>query len=173
MKKLGLFKSLVLLLTLTFGVNAFSAIVVGKVDIQKILLSINEGKAVRKKLKKVFDEKQKILKKDEARIKKMQADFQKQSLVMNAKAKAKKEREIQGQMIKLQQRSQSFQKEIQGMELKLKKPILDKVRKIITKVSSKAKVDLTFEVSTAPVLYARTEKDLTPEIIKLYNKEHK
>lgn len=169
----NLLKCLVMITAISFSGQSFASVIVGKVDIQKILLSINEGKAVRTKLKKVFDEKQKILKKDEAEIKKLQQDFQKQSLVMNAKAKAKKERDIQGKMIKLQQKSQSYQKEIQGMELKMKKPILDKVRVIITKVSDKAGVDLTFEVSTAPVLYARKEKDLTPEIIKLYNKEHK
>ena len=166
-------KILLFIAILSLSSNTFSAILVGKVDIQKILLSINEGKAVRTKLKKVFDKKQKILKKDESAIKKLQKDFQKQSLVMNAKAKAKKERDIQGKMIKLQQKSQSFQKEIQGMELKMKKPILDKVRTIITTVSAKAKVDLTFEISTAPVLYAAKEKDLTAEIIKLYNKKHK
>ena len=35
-----------------------------------------------------------MIKKDEAKIRKMQEDYKKQSLVMNAQAKAKKEREI-------------------------------------------------------------------------------
>ena len=31
----------------------------------------------------------------------------------------------------------------------------------------------TFEASTAPIVYAKSEKDLTDNVIELYNKRHK
>lgn len=149
------------------------ALTVGKVDIQKILVSVNQGKAVRAKLKKEFEKKQKTIKAEENKIRKSQASFKKQSLVMNDKAKVKKERAIQQKIIALQQKTMQFQKEIQGMEAKLKKPIIDKVRKIIDSVSKKAGVEFTYEISAAPIVYAKSTKDLTDAVVKAYNKKHK
>ena len=66
-------------------------------------------------------------------------------------------------------------KEIQsGLQTqKYKKTILNKLRGIITDVSKKAGVDMTFESSTAPIVYAKNEKDLTDEVIKEYDKKFK
>lgn len=165
-------KLIALCLALTFTTPAF-ALLIGKVDVQNVLLSIEEGKRVREKLKKKFDEKQGIIKKEEDKIKKAQEDFQKQSLVMNDKAKQTKQMEIQKSIMKLQQETAGYQKEIQDMENEMKKPILDKLKVIIEEVSAKSGVDVTFESNTAPIIYAKSEKDLTEEVVKAYNKKHK
>ena len=165
-------KIFVSMMALMFVLPVYANILVGTVDVQKVLVTIKEGKAVRDKLKGEFDKKQKLLKKDEAAIQKAQQNYQKQSMVMNDKAKANKEREIQGMIMQLQQKTMKFQKEIQGMEQKLKKPILDRIKGLIEEASKKAKVDLTFEVSTAPVIYAKSQKDLTDEVIKMYDKKY-
>lgn len=165
-------KVLAILIASMMSLSA-SATVVGKVDIQKVLLTIKQGQSVRDKLKKSFEKKQKVLKGEEAKIRKDQEAFKKQSLVMNAASKSKKENAIKEQIMKLQQKSQQFQRDIQQMENKLKRPILERVKKIITKISKKSNVDLTFESSTAPVIYAKSEKDLTAEVIKAYDKEYK
>ncbi len=168
MKKIILF-----VLALTLTASAWSSVLIGKVDIQKVLVTVKEGQKVRDKLKKSFESKQGILKKEEEGIKSLQETYKKQSLVMNDQAKTKKEREIQGKIMALQQKSMGFQKEIQQMEEKLKKPILEKVRVIIEEVSRSAGVEMTFEASTAPIVYAKSEKNLTDKVIELYNKRHK
>jgi outer membrane protein len=150
-----------------------NAIVIGKVDVQKVLVEVKEGKKVRDKLKAEFDKKQKILRKEEERIKKMKKDLDKQAAILNDQARSKKEKELQEEIFKIQQKSMSFQREIQGKENKLKAPILEKIRKIVTSVSKKMKLDVTFESSTAPVIYAKEEKDITKDVIKAYNKKHK
>lgn len=165
-------KLIALCLALTFTTPAF-AVLIGKVDVQNVLLSIEEGKRVRDKLKKKFDEKQSVIKKEEDKIKKAQEDFQKQSLVMNDKAKQTKQMDIQKSIMKLQQETAGYQKEIQDMENEMKKPILEKLKVIIEEVSAKAGVDVTFESNTAPIIYAKSEKDLTEEVVKAYNKKHK
>ena len=147
------------------------ALLVGKVDIQNVLVSVKEGKKVRDQLKDEFEKKRKILDSEQDKIKKMQQDFSKQSLVMNDKAKLGKEKEIQQKIIELQQKSLGFQKEIQEMEGKMKAPILERIKGIVDQVSKKANVDVTFEMSTAPVIYAKSEKDLTTDVIKEYDKK--
>ncbi|MDD0854098.1 OmpH family outer membrane protein [Halobacteriovorax sp. GB3] len=161
-----------LILALAFSVPSL-ALTVGKVNAQKVLTTINEGKRVGEKLKKKVEEKQKILKKEEDKFKKMQEDFQKQTLVMNDKAKAKKQAELQQAYMKLQQTMGSFQNEIRDMEAKLQAPIVEKIKKVVEKVSKDSGVDITVESRTSPILFAKKEKDLTEDVIKAYNKEHK
>lgn len=165
-------KYLVSLLVMSFmSFQAFS-FVVGKVDVQNVLVSVKEGKKVRDQLKDEFEKKRKILDSEQEKIKKLQQNFSKQSLVMNDKAKLEKEKEIQQKIIELQQKSLGYQKEIQEMEGKMKAPILERIKGIVDSVSKKAGVDVTFEMSTAPVIYAKSEKDLTSEVIKEYDKKY-
>ncbi len=166
-------KGLLLLFLIAIAGSVRAEVVVGKVDIQHILVTINEGKKVRDDLKKEYDARQAELKKDEEKIKKLQEDLRKQSAVLNDSARAKKEQEINDRIIEIQNKSQKYQQNIQEMEQKLKKPILEKLRSVIEDVSKEANVDMTFEVSTAPVVYAKSKKDLTEDVIKAYNKKHK
>lgn len=167
-----LFSVALLASSLLVSSQAF-ALVLGKVDVQKVLISVDQGKKVRDQLKKEFDTKQNEIKKEEDKIRKMQKDFEKQSAVMNDKARGKKQKEIQDQIMGLQQKSMDYQKTIQDMENNLKRPILENIKKIVEEVSKDSNVDVTFEVSTAPVIYAKEEKDLTDEVIKSYNKKYK
>jgi outer membrane protein len=151
--------------------SAFAKVAVGKVDVQKVLISVNQGQAVRDQLKKSFDEKQKVLKDEEDKIRKMQDDYQKKASVLNDKEKGKKEREIQEKIVSIQQKTAGFQKEIQDMEQKLKTPILEKVKAVVDEVAKSSDVDLVYEAATAPILYAKEEKDLTDDVVKMYNKK--
>ena len=165
-------KLLLGLMLLTFSVSSFAQVLVGLVDIQKVITSIKEGKNVQKNLEKSFNDKKGVLKKDEDKIKKAQEDYKKQSMVLAEAARANKEREMQEMMMKLQNKTMEFQRDIQKMEQDLKKPILDKLRPIIDEVSKENKVTMTFELSAAPIVYAENKKDITDDVIKAYDKKH-
>jgi outer membrane protein len=165
-------KSLItVIVSLMITSSAFSAVSVGKVDVQKVLITVNQGQAVRDQLKKAFDEKQKLLKDEEDKIRKLQEDYQKKAAVLNDKEKSKKEREIQEKIVSIQQKTATFQKDIQDLEQKLKTPILEKVKAVVDDVAKNADVDMVYEAATAPILYAKQEKDLTDEVIKSFNKK--
>jgi outer membrane protein len=164
-------KSLIAILSLMISASSMAAVVVGKVDVQKVLITVNQGTAVRDQLKKTFDEKQRTLKDDEDKIRKLQDDYSKKASVLNEKEKSKKEKEIQDKIIAIQQKTQGFQKDIQDMEQKLKTPILENVKKVVDDVAKDAGVDMVYEAATAPILYAKEEKDLTDEVVKMYNKK--
>lgn len=164
-------KAFIATMAFVLSSSVFAGVSVGKIDVQKVLISVNQGVAVRDQLKKSFDEKQKILKDEEDKIKKLQDDYSKKASVINDKEKSKKEREIQEKIIAIQQKTSAYQKEIQEMEQKLKTPILERVKQIVDEVSKSADVDLVYEAATAPILFAKSEKDLTDEVIKSYNKK--
>lgn len=163
----------VTILAFLFTSQAAFAIMVGRVDMQRVLLNINEGKKVRKDLEKYYNTKQKELKSEEDKIKKMQQDFEKQAVALNEKARLKKQQDIQKALLSYQQLRNKYQEELQNKEQKAKKPIIEKVRTVIEGVSQTAGVDMTFEANTAPIMYAKQKKDLTDEVIKAYNKKHK
>jgi outer membrane protein len=167
-----LMKLILALVLLTFSFSSFSQVLIGLVDIQKIITSIKEGKNVQKTLEKSFNDKKVLLKKEEDKIKKAQEDYKKQSMILAEGARATKEREIQELMMKLQNKTMEYQREIQKMEQDMKKPILDKLRPIIDEVSKENKVAMTFELSAAPIVYAESKKDLTEDVIKAYDKKH-
>lgn len=157
---------LIALLGLSFGASAAK---IAKVDVQQVLLTVKEGQKVRETLTKKYEEKQKIIKKEEDKIKKMQQDYQKQSAVIDDKTKLKKEKEIQGRIMALQQKTMTFQREIQDQENELKKPILEKVRTVIEKISKDGGYDMVFEVTTAPI-YVKEVEDITSKVVSAYDK---
>ncbi|MAZ47684.1 MAG: hypothetical protein CME65_03930 [Halobacteriovoraceae bacterium] len=163
----------ILILAMVFMVSAAQAEVkIGIVNIQKIISSIKEGKDVNKTLEKSFKSKQKVLKDEEENIKKLIENLQKQNAVLSDSAKAKKTAEINKKRQEASEKMRQFQAEIQKQEAELKKPILDKLKPVIDKVSEEEKVELTFEISASPPIYAAKKVDLTEKIIKAYDKKH-
>ena len=149
------------------------AITLGRVDIQQVLVSIKEGQKVRTELEKFFNEKQAELRKEEEKIQKMQADFEKQAVALNDAAKAQRQQAIQQAFMALQEKTGEYQNQLREREQTLKQPILDRIGVVVEEVSKKAEVEMTFEASTAPIIYAKTKKDLTDEVIKEYDRRHK
>ncbi len=148
------------------------ALKIGKVDVRKIMTSIKQGKQTQANLKKEFEAKQKLLKKDEAKLKKMRSAYEKQSLVMNDKAKAKKQMEMQKTFEVYRQKREQYQVEIDKKERKLKEPLLKRLKAIIDGVSKGEGLDMVFEVAASPV-YVKSELDISDKVIKAYDKKHK
>lgn len=165
-------KLLVGLLTVLFTANSFE-FTLGAVDVQKVIMNTNEGKKIRSQLEKEFKKKQETLTKEEQKIKKMQEDYKKQSVVMSDKAKAKKQGEIRQSMMKVQQQMNTYQQEIQQMESRLTQPLLKKIMEVVDEVSKKEDVDMTINTVTSPVIYSKKQVDITQKVIDAYNKKHK
>ncbi len=164
--------SFVFVLSFAFSALAQASVTVGLVDVQRVLVSIKEGKSVMAKLEKTFNDKKTILKKDEEAIKKMGEDLKKQAAVLSEQARVEKERKMQEQIMQVQTKANQFQSEMQKMEQDLKKPIIDKLRPIIEEVSKSSSVSMTFELGSAPIIYAESKKDITEDVIAAYDKKY-
>lgn len=167
-----MFKQLVMLAFILAGFSAHANIVVGTVDVQEVLLAIKQGKAIRNKLKKNFEKKKKSLVPMQKNFQKLEGDYQKKRTVWNDAKRKTKEQELQKLLVSIQSKTRSYQKEMENLENKLKKPIIENIKKIITSVSKSKKVDVTFEISATPVLFASKEVSLTKEVIKSYDKKY-
>lgn len=162
---------LVIAFLMVFSFSSY-AVTVGMIDMQKVLFTIDEGKKVRSRLEKTFNQKKTQLKKEEDKLKKAKEDFDKQVSVLSEKARARKQQELQKMLLALENTRQKFQAEISKLEKELTAPILQKIKSVVEEASKNRKVTMSFEKSTAPILYAEKTVDLTDDVIKLHNKKH-
>ncbi len=166
-------KKIIILALAIFSISAFSKVKLGVINIEKIFLGIDEGKSILETMKKAHAGKQKSLDQLKDDLTKEQEKFEKSSMVLSDKAKANKRKEIQSKVMKAQETAMQYQREMQKMELDLKTPILEKIEPLIKDVSKERGVDFTVEGNQTRILYATELIDLSPDIIKAYNKKHK
>jgi outer membrane protein len=165
-------KNLILVIALAFSFSSLAEVKVGIVNIQKIIVTIKEGKSVNTTLEKSYNSKKKLIKKEEEAVKKLQEKFQKQSKVYSEATKAKKGAEIGRKMEAIRKKVAQFQSDIRKQEAELKKPLLEKLKPVIDSISKEANVSMTFEISSSPVVYAASKVDLTDKVIKAYDKKY-
>jgi outer membrane protein len=179
MKKNGdlnvLLSQLALVIILVAGASASSFASEGShrvavVDMGKTMQSIEAGKKARSQLEKEFNAKSLEFQKEEAAIKKMNEDFQKQSLVMNDEARMKKQSELQSRYMKYQQATQQSQEELQKKERSLIQPILVKLREVVAEIAKKKNYDVVLQKDENMVLYFEEKDDLTTEVIASFDK---
>ncbi len=156
---------------LSFASDALQRIAV--VDIQKALQMVGDGKKAKSQLEKEANAKNAEFQKEEAALKKMNEDFQKQSLVMNDEARGKKQAELQSRFMKLQQSFQQTQEEMANKERTLLQPIISKMRTVIAELAKKKNYSVVLAKNEAIVPYSEDKDDLTNEVITLFDKGSK
>jgi outer membrane protein len=143
---------------------------IGTVDMQRALQSVEAGKKAKSQLEKEFNAKKKEVQTEEAAIRKMGEELEKQSLVMNEEAKNKKRGELQQRIMKLQEGTQRSQAELQQRERDLTKPIIDKLRDIISDIAKSKGYSVILERNENTVLFSQDKDDLTQLVIDSFNK---
>jgi outer membrane protein len=139
----------------------------GYVDLQRALEVIDEGKVAKAQLKKDFDEKQKQLDQRTDEVKRLDADFQKQSMVLAADAKASKAAEIERKKVEVQQYFVGLQQELAGREREVTRVIFDKMLGVVRELAESEGFIMVLDRNT--VLYAPASLDVTNEVVRKYN----
>ena len=157
------------LLTLA-AVPAAAQTRIAVIDRQRVLEEIDEGKAATAILKKDFEEKQKTLDGRKGELDRLQAEFEKQSVVMSEDAKREKGAELNRRGMELAQVYQQMQQELSKREQELFKPISEKVGVIIHEIAEADGIQIVME--TRALVYASKSLDLSNELIRKYNLRH-
>lgn len=157
---------------MVFISDAF-AFIVGKVNIQEVLMSVNQGKKVREQLEKEFNLKKEEIRKEEDKLRLEQEGLQKKSSVVTPDALRKEEEQLQKKIFTLQQKVLEYQKNIKDMEKKLLTPIQNNLLPIVKEISQKNKISVTFQSPQDGIMFAEKEIDITKEVIASYNSKHK
>ena len=166
----SLTKALVLALALAPAL-ARAETKLGTVDLQRALNEVEEGKAAKALLKRDFDEKQKQLDVKKTEFDKLQADLEKQAVVMSDAAKKDRAADLDRRARELQGLFVQLQKDLSERERDATKGIFDRMANIVREIAEADGVTMVFEKG-AGVVYAPTSLDLTNELIRKYNARH-
>jgi outer membrane protein len=143
----------------------------GVVDLQRAMNEVDEGKAAKALLKKDFDEKQKQLDAKKTEFDKLQADLEKQQVVMSDAAKRERANDLDRRARELQGLFVQLQKDLSERERDATKGIYERMATIVRDIAEADGISLVLDRS-AGVVYAPQSADLTDELIRKYNARH-
>jgi outer membrane protein len=151
------------------GVARAAELKIGYVDLQRAVSEVDEGKAARAQLKREFDEKQKKLDAKEAELKKLQADFEKQAVVLSEQAKTEKAADLERKFGEAQALLRQLQQELGGRERELMSALFDKMGQIVKEIATAEGFTFVLEKNQSGIMYAPASLDVTNELVRKYN----
>lgn len=161
--------SLVIAGLLAPGLAAAADLKIGYVDLQRAVSEVEEGKAARAQLKREFDEKQKKLDAKEAELKRLQAEFEKQAVVLSEAAKRDKAAELERKFGEAQALLRQLQQELGSRERELMGSLFDKMGQIVKEIAEAEAFTFVLEKNQSGIMYAPSSLDVTNEVVRKYN----
>ncbi len=142
---------------------------IGYVDVQRALNEVEDGRDAKAKLKKEFDDKQRMLDEKQEELRVIKEDIDKQSGLLTPEAKQEKLNDLQKKMLELQQMYMNMQKDLQEREGQVTKGIFERMNRVLNQIAEEENYGLILERNESSILYARGHMDLTNEVIRKYN----
>jgi outer membrane protein len=139
----------------------------GYVDFARAMNEVNEGKQAKATLEKEFAQKQKKLELMQKELQAKQQELEKQRMILSPDAMKKKEEAFRRKFIDINQKLGQFKEEMAKREFTLTSNILNKLRRIVSKIGSKENYTMILEKSQ--VIYSPAGTDLTDRVIRDYN----
>lgn len=139
----------------------------GYVDLELAMARIGEARAARAELEKDQAQKQGTLNARKNEIEALQADLQKQALVLSDDQKMQKAQIIEGKVVEVQKLMLKLQKELADAEEKAMQPILQRTQGVLKEIAQSGGLAAILE--RRALVYADPELDVTNELIRRYD----
>ena len=146
---------------------------VASVDIQKAINECNAGKEAKKEITKEVEKFQRLIAERQKELQTMKETLEKQGPMLNADARAAKEKEFQGKARDYQRWGEDYQNDIKQKEMEKSRAISMNLLKIIQKVGADEGYTFLHENNETIVLYTSKTIDITDRIIKLFDAQKK
>jgi outer membrane protein len=163
---LGLF----IMLCLQYTALGQSTLKVAVVDIQRLQNHSATFQKQRAKLKSKFDAMQKKLKDEEGAIRKLEEDFNKQSMMLSLDAKEDKKRELERKKRHFKYLYEDYTQEMKQEEQDATKRVGKDLENILAKIAEEKGYILIFERRTIGLIYFANAIDITDQVTKEYDK---
>jgi len=172
MKKIKL-SGILMLAFLLFSLPAAAEVKLAYANLQEALNECEAGQKAKDTLQQEAQKLEEELNVKQESLKKMKEEIDKKSAIWNKETRDAKE-------LDLKNKSQDFQKQFMeyGEKLNKKKQeieaeIIKGLRDTVEELAKKKGISYVFERSVGGILYAPAADDLTPEVIKMYDKSYK
>jgi outer membrane protein len=153
--------------------TAFAAdLKIGYIEMQRALNSSDAGKAAKEQLAARLKKYQEEINVKQDELKKLKDDLEKQGAFLNDASKSAKEKDYQQRLKEFQRFTKDAQEELQGKDEEFTRKILEGMEKVIQEYGRKNGYTFIF-VRNESMLFADDKADLTNEVLKLFNANHK
>ncbi|MCY1021875.1 OmpH family outer membrane protein [Pyxidicoccus sp. MSG2] len=143
------------------------------VDLQRVLLEVDDGKAAKARLQKWLDERQKEIDREQDTLRKEKELLDKQASAMSPETKAQKEAELQRKVMVLAQKWEKSRAEAANKERQEMEPIVGKIDQVIAGLAERDDLSFVLEKRDSGLVFARSQHDISNEVIRAYNSAKK
>jgi outer membrane protein len=166
MKRLG---GIMMALTLAlFSINVFAdGTKIGVVDLQKIMQTATQMKAIQEKLEKEFKPRRDTLVAMEEGLKKDMEKFKREGTVMSPTQKKDLEKKIVSTQQQFEREGQQYQQELSTAHNEAMEDFYNKIRAAISKVAESDKFDIVLQKDAAP--FSIDKLDVTAKVMQQIN----
>ncbi len=155
------------LLAFSMG-NAFAdGTKIGVVDLQKIMQTSVQMKAIQEKLEKEFKPRRDKLVAMEDGLKKNMEKFKRDTAIMSQTQRKDLEKQIVGTQQQFEREGQQYQQELSTAHNEAMEEFYNKIRAAIAKVAESEKYDLVFQKDAAP--FSVEKLDVTAKVMQEIN----
>ena len=153
--------------------TVYAQVKIGVVDLQRAINETEDGRQAKRRLKKLFDERQKSLDQKQNQLKAQKESLERQQDVLSEDALRKKAEKFQTEVMELQQEYMQYQQELSAKEQELTQKILEKMQQILRRIGQTDGYTLIMEANEGGVVWVPNNLDLTDVLIQRYNKQAK
>ncbi|GMT42614.1 MAG: membrane protein [bacterium] len=150
---------------------------IGVINMQRALNGTEEGQKELKKLKKRLNSENKIFKKKEDKIKKLQDELSKQGFLLSDKSRVEKEEKFRQLNRDIERYQEDSRAEFTRLQREATDRMFKKLMKILTDYAKNNNFSIILEAGNSNanmpgmVLYNDKKVDVTDDVINLYNKK--
>ncbi|MBE9515869.1 MAG: OmpH family outer membrane protein [Proteobacteria bacterium] len=162
-----------MLFSLAFGQIAVADLKVAYVDGQAVLNDSAAGKRERGKIEDFFKKKKAELQKEEKKLASMKKKFDKDKLTMSKSQSEKWQIDFRDKVQGFQKKTQDAQREVQQKEREFSRKAAAEIQKIVDAIAKEKKVNLVLEKNRSGLVFADASMDITPEVMKRFDKKFK
>lgn len=162
----------VLAIALSLAVPALASAAdlnVAYVDYQRALLEVEDGKAAKARLQKWLEARQKEIDSQQEALRKEKETLDKQASAMSEETRIQKATDLQKKVYDLAQKWEKSRAEAAEKERKEMEPIIAKLDEVIARIAERDGLGMVFEKRDSGLVFARSQYDLTNEVIRTYN----
>ena len=149
--------------------RAAEPVKIGVVDLQRCLNETRMGRKYKAEFTAEADRRKAELEKEEATLKTLREEIEKQGLVLSETARAEKERQYKERLAAFKKRFQESQQALQRKDQELTRRILKDLQGVIRKLGETEGYTLILERQEGGVLFAPEAVDVTDEVIRRYD----
>ena len=170
MRHLAITLTLLLSLVLTAPAASAAGPKIAVVKVEYVVMNSAKGKAAKKKLKRIFDKRQKQLDKRQNELLELKKQLENPSAMMTQEIFQKKAAEYKTGLMKLQEEFVKNQQELAKKENELMQPLLEDLDKVLVQQAKAGGYDLVLNWNQHGVLFAAAKHDITKAVLKALDK---